>query len=337
VADTIYYRPIAHLGAPTTGALPLAGGPCWFEAVAQIRRGGHSTIVANDTLPDDVRAALTTPRAPICGLSLDQPRLMGILNVTPDSFSDGGLFCAHDDALAQATAMLAGGADILDIGGESTRPGAELVDVATEITRTEPLIQSLRAAGLSTPISIDTRKSAVARRALAAGAVLINDVSALQYDPEMLDLVRQSGAPVCLMHAQGSPKTMQADPHYNDVLLDVYDDLAARVAVCVSNGIPRSRIIVDPGIGFGKTLAHNLALIRGISLFHGLGCAVLLGASRKKFIGTIGSEANAARRAPGSITVALHAAQQGVQILRVHDIGETKQAILLWRALNFPQ
>lgn len=225
----------------------------------------------------------------------------------------------------------------MDIGGESTRPGAELVDVATEITRTEPLIQSLRAAGLSTPISIDTRKSAVARRALAAGAVLINDVSALQYDPEMLDLVRQSGAPVCLMHAQGSPKTMQADPHYNDVLLDVYDDLAARVAVCVSNGIPRSRIIVDPGIGFGKTLAHNLALIRGISLFHGLGCAVLLGASRKKFIGTIGSEANAARRAPGSITVALHAAQQGVQILRVHDIGETKQAILLWRALNFPQ
>ena len=207
------------------------------------------------------------------------------------------------------------------------------VPVAEEIARVVPVIEALRAGGFTTPISVDTRKAAVARAALAAGADLFNDVSALTYDPSSAAVAAQAQAPVCLMHAQGDPATMQADPRYDDVLLDVYDHLETRVAAAVAAGIPRDCILVDPGIGFGKTQAHNLALLRGISLFHGLGCPILLGVSRKGFIGVIGDARDAAQRAPGSIALGLDAARQGVQILRVHDVTETRQACALWRAL----
>ncbi len=328
-----YFRPVARTDtARPPGALALAGGWVWFDTVECLSRAAPPRVMPAADLPDDIRDRLTAPRPAVAGLDMDRPRLMGILNVTPDSFSDGGRFDAPEAALAHAR-LLARSVDILDIGGESTRPGAVDVPATQEIARTAPVIRALRAEGLHMPISIDTRKAPVARAALEAGADMVNDVSALDYDPDLGALVAGAGVPLCVMHAQGRPQTMQRDPRYDDVLLDVYDHLADRVALAESVGIPRARILVDPGIGFGKTVAHNLALLRGLSLFHGLGCPVLLGASRKGFIGVIADAQEAADRAPGSVAVALHGAAQGVQIMRVHDAGQTRQALQLAEAI----
>jgi dihydropteroate synthase len=327
----IYHRPIPMTDpARPLAAADLAGGWCWFDRVEVLERGRAPMVVPVAEVPGAVLARLTAPRA-FGGLSLDRPRIMGILNVTPDSFSDGGLFLRPEAALMQARQMAAG-ADILDIGGESTRPGAVEVAEAEEIARTAPVIAALRAGGLECAISIDTRKAGVARAALAAGAGMVNDVSALRFDAGMAGAVAE--APVILMHAQGDPATMQADPQYEDVVLDVFDFLAERVAAAVAAGIPRDRIAVDPGIGFGKTLQHNLTLLNRLSLFHDLGLPVLLGASRKRFIGTIGAEAEAARRMPGSLAVALAGVAQGMQMIRVHDVAETRQALSLWQAVT---
>lgn len=328
-----YFRPIVMTDpARPAGALVLAGGWCWFDRVEVMSRSAVPQVVVVADVPDDVRARLTAPRAPMAGLHWDQPRLMGILNVTPDSFSDGGQFVHPDAALAQVHAMA--GADVLDIGGESTRPGAVLVDHSEEIMRTAPVIAAMRAGGITVPISIDTRKAQVAQAALAAGAGIVNDVSALTFDAEMPSMVAQADCPVILMHAQGTPQTMQADPRYDDVLLDVYDWLAARIDTAMAAGIARSRIAIDPGIGFGKTVAHNLALLQRLSLFHALGCPILLGASRKRFIGTIGQADDPQARMPGSVAVALAGIAQGVQMIRVHDVAETRQAMRLWFAVN---
>jgi len=332
---THYFRPLVQTG-PTRpdGARTIAGGWGWFARAEVLTRSGSRGVIEVGQMPADAVAAISAARAPLAGLTLSAPRLMGILNVTPDSFSDGGRFDTLDPAVAHARAMVAAGADILDVGGESTRPGAARVADDVEIQRTAPMIRALRDASCA-PISIDTRKAAVARAALRAGAELVNDVSALGHDPELAALVADSGLPVCLMHAQGEPETMQDAPRYDNVLLDVYDFLAEKIAEAAAAGIPRDRIIVDPGIGFGKTQAHNLALLRGLSLFHGLGCAILLGASRKRFIGTIGGVNDPEQRAPGSIAVALGAVAQGVQILRVHDIAQTRQALNLTMAVTF--
>jgi dihydropteroate synthase len=328
-----YFRPIPMTDpARPAGALTLAGGWCWFDRVEVLQRGGPARLIGAGDLPGDVLQRLTLPAARFAGLSLDRPRLMGILNVTPDSFSDGGRFVTHEAAIAQVHAMA--GADMLDIGGESTRPGAAEVDPATEIARTAPIIAAIRAAGEGRAISIDTRKAVVAEAALAAGAGIINDVSALGFDAGMGPLAARVQAPVILMHAQGTPQVMQADPRYDDVLLDVYDALAARIDNAIAVGIARDKIMIDPGIGFGKTQAHNLALLQRLSLFHSLGCPILLGASRKRFIGTIGQADDPARRMPGSVAVALAGIAQGVQMLRVHDVGETRQAMRLWSAVT---
>ena len=319
--------------ARPAGALPLAGGWCWFDRVEVLERGGAGRIVAAAECPGAVLHRLCAPRPAFAGLSLDQPRIMGVLNVTPDSFSDGGLFLGPEAALAQAR-MMAEDAEIIDIGGESTRPGANEVSVDEELRRTGPVIAALRAGGLEAVISVDTRKAAVAGAALRAGADVVNDVSALGFDAALGPLVAREGAPVILMHAQGAPATMQDDPSYQDVLLDVYDALAARVAAAEALGIARGRIAVDPGIGFGKTGAQNLALIRGLSLFHGLGCPILLGASRKRFMGIYGMASNPAGRVPGSLAVALTGVALGVQMVRVHDVAETRQALRLWAAVN---
>jgi dihydropteroate synthase len=325
------YRPVAMTDAARpAGALTLAGGWCWFDRVEVLARGLPPRLIPATDLPDDVRLQLTAPRPALAGLDLDRPRLMGILNVTPDSFSDGGRFLAPEAARAQARRMAAAGADVIDIGGESTRPGAVEVPAGDEIARTAPVLAALDEAGV--PLSIDTRKAAVAEVALAAGAAIVNDVSALCHDPAMAPLVAAAGVPVVLMHAQGTPATMQADPRYDDVLLDVFDHLADRVAAAEAAGIARDRIVVDPGIGFGKTVAHNLALLRRLSLFHGLGLPLLVGASRKRFIGSLGGAADPDDRLPGSLAAALDAAAQGAQILRVHDVGETRQALAIWRA-----
>lgn len=329
-----YYRPLVQTGGDRPGdAHDLAGGWCWFREVAMHARGAVMAVTPAGDVPPDILTRLTAPRAPIASLAMHLPRIMGILNVTPDSFSDGGQFDDPAKAVDHAMRMVGEGADIIDIGGESTRPGAAEVAVADECARTVPVIAAIRARH-DVPISIDTRKAAVARQAIDAGGTLINDVAALTFDPNLADVVAVSGLPVCLMHAQGDPATMQADPQYDDVLLEVYDFLEQRIAAAVAAGIARDRIIVDPGIGFGKTLAHNLTLLRGLSLFHSLGCPVLLGASRKRFIGTLGGAETAADRMAGSVAVALHGLRQGVQILRVHDTFETRQAFDLELAIS---
>lgn len=316
-----YFRPIPH----EAGSWQLAGGWLRFSQFELLCRGAAPRVV--DQAPDAVLAALTAPRAPILGLVLDRPRIMGIVNATPDSFSDGGSY----DGAAQARRLVAEGAEILDIGGESTRPGAQDVLPAEEIARITPVIAAAR--GLAA-ISVDTRKARVAQAAIAAGAGLVNDVSGLDFDPDLAGVVAGAGLPVCLMHAQGVPATMQDNPTYGDVLLDVYDALAARIARAESAGIPRSRIVIDPGIGFGKTEAHNLAILRRLSLFHGLGCVVLLGVSRKRFIGSIGGAGRPADRVPGTLAVTLAGVAQGIQIHRVHDVAEIRQGLALWQAVN---
>ncbi|MCX7299841.1 MAG: dihydropteroate synthase [Rhodobacterales bacterium] len=330
---TVYYRPIAMTDpARPEGALALAGTSCWFTSVERLERGSPARIVDLDAVPQDVLDRLTSMRAPVAGISLDRPRIMGILNVTPDSFSDGGLFNRPELALEHAGALLSGGADILDIGGESTRPGAVEVVESEEISRTAPVVAAIRAR-TDIPLSIDTRNAAVAEAAIAAGASLINDVAALGHDQSMAGVVARSGLPVILMHAQGKPATMQNDPYYVNVILDVYDFLEERIEFAMGAGIPRHLIVVDPGIGFGKTLQHNVTILRNLTLYHSLGCALLLGASRKRFIGTIGKAEGARDRMPGSVAVALHGVTQGVHILRVHDTVETRQALSLQQAM----
>lgn len=327
-----YLRPIPMTDpARPAGALPLAGGWCWFDRVEVLSREAAPQVVGLGDLDQAQRDRLSAARPAFGGLTMDQPRVMGILNVTPDSFSDGGLFLRPEAAVMQARQMAAG-ADILDIGGESTRPGAAEVAVAEETQRTAPVIAALRAGGLDLPISIDTRKAAVADAAFAAGATILNDVTALRFDSAMAGVAAKAAVPVVLMHSIATPATMQDDPYYDDVLLDVYDALAERLAHAEAAGIPRDRLAVDPGIGFGKTLEHNLALLARLSLFHNLGVPVLLGASRKRFIGTIGAEAEAAKRMPGSLAVALAGVAQGMQMIRVHDVSETRQALSLWQA-----
>jgi dihydropteroate synthase len=342
---SIYIRPTARY-APSVMADTGAGPPAFaiagrsdllFAAAELIERiGGEARrrVVSAAELrtgrlaPVELLERMGRRRDPIAGLALERPLIMGVVNVTPDSFSDGGRYLAADAAIAHALRLEAEGADILDIGAESTRPGAEPVDLAEELRRVMPVIEAV-APQVRAPLSIDTRKAEVMRRAAQAGAALINDVSALTHDPGALQVAAEAGLPVVLMHAQGDPRTMQDDPHYADVVLDVYDWLGARIDACERAGIPRSRLIVDPGIGFGKTLAHNLALLGASSIFHGLGCAVLLGASRKSFIGTL-TGADVEDRLPGSLAAALLAAGQGVQVLRVHDVAPTRQALAVW-------
>ena len=327
-----YYRPIARYDhARPDGALPLAGGPLWFDTVELLRRDAPPQLSPAHSAPTEVVARLTAPRVPVAGLELSEPRLMGILNVTPDSFSDGGLHFEPASALAHTRDLSGAGAAIIDVGGESTRPGASEIPIDEEIRRTAPVIAAIRAE-TDIPISIDTRKAPVARAAHDAGANLINDVAGFTFDPDLAPFAASASLPVCVMHAQGTPDIMQVDPRYDNVALDVYDYLSDRVEALTALGIPRDQIIVDPGIGFGKTLDHNLTLLQNLSLFHALGCPILLGASRKRFIATLGGAETVADRVHGSVAVALAGVAQGVQILRVHDVFATKSALTLWQA-----
>jgi dihydropteroate synthase len=284
--------------------------------------------LSGDRRAADILARLVAPRPPIAGLSLDRPRIMGIVNVTPDSFSDGG---EPAEAVAHGRKLIEQGCDIIDIGGESTRPGATAISAETEINRVLPVIKGLKESGVA--LSIDTRRAEVMRAAAAMGCTIINDVSALDFDPASLGDAAELGLPVVLMHMQGRPENMQADPTYDDVLLDVYDFLAARVAACVAAGLGPDRIVVDPGIGFGKTFGHNVTLLQGLALYHGLGCPLLVGASRKGFLGHIAGIAEPRDRMPASLAVALWIVNQGAQILRVHDAAATIQAMAVWRRL----
>lgn len=343
-----YFDPICITGpeAAARSALPLAGGPLRFHACRIARRdSARPWEVRRETLPIvdlaqvDRAAAwlerLSAPRQPVAGLTLDRPRIMGIINVTPDSFSDGGDRFAHGEAVAAGLAMWEAGADILDVGGESTRPGAEPIDGEEERRRVLPVVERLADAGCR--VSIDTRRAGTMRAALAAGARIVNDVTSLTWDPEAAAVVAEAEVPVVLMHMQGTPETMQRDPRYDDAALDVYDELSARVEACVLAGIPRERVIVDPGIGFGKTVRHNVEIVNRLGLLHGLGCPVMLALSRKSSIGRLSRGEPAKARLPGSLAGALAGVDRGIQLLRVHDVAETAQALAVWRAMAMCQ
>ncbi len=263
--------------------------------------------------------------APTFSLDLQFPAIMGVVNVTPDSFSDGGRFLAADAALEQALTLVREGASIVDIGGESTRPGSEVVPEDEELRRVLPVVEAL-AGSVGVPISVDTMKAGVARRALAAGAAIINDVSALRFDDAMVEVVVESGCPVCLMHMKGQPKSMQDDPRYDDVVDEVLRFLEERLAFALAQGVHEDQIMVDPGIGFGKTVAHNLALLDGLERFGALGRPVLLGASRKRFLGAIlGNEPTG--RTIGTVATTVIGYLAGAHIFRVHDVKPNFEAL----------
>jgi dihydropteroate synthase len=343
-------RPTAFVDSPfghDGKVARLAGGLCWFSAVELLRIERNRRVSAElvpveqlvDRLDDELSAQwqrLTSPRAPLelgsRTIRLDQPQVMGIVNATPDSFSDGGQFADAANAAEAGARMAEAGAAIIDVGGESTRPGAKPIWEGDEIERAIPVVRQLAASGVA--VSIDTRKADVMTAALEAGARMVNDVSALTYDLRSSDVVASAGVPVVLMHHQGKPEVMQHDPRYDDVVVEVYSWLEERIAEAEEAGITRDRILIDVGFGFGKSLAHNLELMNNLALFHSLGCALVLGASRKRTIGALSNEAPADQRLGGSLAFALKAAEQGVQLVRVHDVPETVQALKVWRGLR---
>jgi dihydropteroate synthase len=345
-------RPVG-LGGPAevgggTNAPALAGGPLRFTALEAVLRRG-TQVVMREILPYDALEAwsvaqgvpeqasriigrLTGPRASLAGLDLSRPSLMGVINVTPDSFYAGSRRPDSQRAVEDGLAMWEAGAAILDIGGESTRPGADPVGEDEECRRVLPVVAALTEARAR--VSIDSRHASVMEAALEAGALMVNDVTALSGDARSLDVIAaRPDAAVVLMHMRGDPRTMQKDPSYADVALDVYDYLEERVTACEAAGVARERIVVDPGIGFGKTVAHNLQLLEQLALYHGLGAAVLLGVSRKSFIGALSRGEEASARQPGSLAAALAGAARGCQIFRVHDVAETRQALAVWQAI----
>jgi dihydropteroate synthase len=348
VLARLYVRPLGIQWGPVPAdALPFAGGRAWFTwaelavrngddvrgyrvSVDVLRRWASGAGTWAETRVVSFLDAYAIEPPPFAGFSLDRPRIMGVLNVTPDSFSDGGDYASPEAAIARGRAMRAAGADVLDIGGESTRPGSDTVPGEDEIARVLPVIAPLAGEGIV--ISSDTRKSAVMKAAVDAGARIVNDISALTFDVDSVRTVAALKVPLILMHASGDPKTMQQNPHYRDASLDVFDYLEARVSAALAAGIPRSDIMVDPGIGFGKGLEHNMALLAELALLKGLGVGVLLGVSRKSFIGRVAGVQNPKERLPGSLAAMLHGLDQGVDMVRVHDVPETVQAIALWRA-----
>lgn len=267
-------------------------------------------------------------------LSFTVPQVMGILNCTPDSFSDGGRYPSVDSAASHALQMIADGATIIDIGGESTRPGSVAVTAEEELRRVIPVIERIRTQS-DIPISIDTTKAIVAKAALDAGADIVNDISALKFDNEMLAVVREYQVPIILMHMQGTPQTMQNAPHYNDVIRELITFLQVRIRFCAENGIAQDRIIIDPGIGFGKRLEDNLAILKQLHMFTSLNCPVLVGASRKSFITTMmQTKTSTDTRLGGSIAAAVVAVQNGASIVRAHDVAETVQALRLLESIQ---
>jgi len=335
-----WIRPVVGVGDAGT---VLARG--WiraqhFDVVTRDEDGQHLiTRMSEDAIIDHAddrnKAAavlenLYKPRADFAGLEMAKPHLMGVINTTPDSFSDGGAHLAPATAIASGMAMWQAGASVIDIGGESTRPGAAPITRNQELARVLPPITGLARQNIR--LSIDTRHAEVMTRACAAGASIINDVEALRRDGA-LDAAAASGAPVIITHMQGQPETMQDEPHYEFAPVDIYQFLEERIDAAVAAGIAKSHIAVDPGFGFGKTVAHNLQILNWLSLFHGLGVPILFGASRKSTIAKLSKDEPADQRLAGSLALAMAAYRQGAQLLRVHDVGETAQALAVEQAL----
>jgi dihydropteroate synthase len=319
-------------------ALPLAGSHLAFAMADVIERASAAdagqrralSLEAARALAPDLLDRIVRPRPHWAGFDLTRPLIMGVVNVTPDSFSDGGDFAEASDAIDHGRAMLAAGADIVDVGGESTRPGAQPVSPDEEAARVLPVVRALAHAGAV--VSIDTRHAAVMDQAVQAGAWIINDVTALTGDPESARIAARSGAAVVLMHMLGEPQTMQHDPRYADVTCDLIDYFEQRLAALDRLGLDRARVAVDPGIGFGKKDPHNLRLLDELAAFHALGCPILLGASRKSFIGRLSKGEPPKHRVAGTLAADQIGFDRGVQIVRVHDVAEAFQARALWSA-----
>ena len=353
--DKIYVQPLGLVRGPIhcdRVFKNLTGGNIYFAAVRIISRtkqGLEEKIVSivdldnffkkkSSTVAEKIKTILNNIESPRGALMLNngsvigwkKPVIQGVLNVTPDSFSDGGQYSDIELARPHAHEMISAGADIIDIGGETTKPGAQSVSIKSEKDRVLPVIKNL--ATLNFPLSIDSRNAEVMNDAIQNGAHIINDVSALGHDLKSIGVVKKEDVPIILMHAQGAPEIMQNNPQYSHILLDIYDYLESRIKMCIDAGIDKNKLIADPGIGFGKTVDHNLEILNGLSIFHGLGVPLLVGTSRKSFIGKITGEKVSENRVSGSIAAMLLCLEQGVQIVRVHDVEQATQAISVWNA-----
>jgi dihydropteroate synthase len=328
---SIYYRPIIQNDkSQPEKCVHLGNQNQWFDRVEVLERGNKPYIIPANCIPESVKHRLTCVRRNFLFETFRKPLIMGIVNITPDSFSDAGQYLDVEAANKFTQEMIASGIDIIDIGGESTRPGANEITPKMEIDRIEPVIKAIKRTNPDCVISVDTRKAMVMRRVIELGVDFINDVSALNFDEESINLIAEKNVIICLMHGGLNPKVMQENIAYDNVVLDVYDYLEENINIAISKGIRRENIVLDPGIGFAKNVEHNVSIIKNASLFHSLGCPILFGVSRKKFIGHYGNQANPMRRVPGSIAVALELVRQGVQIIRVHDALDTRQALALW-------
>ncbi|WP_066532129.1 dihydropteroate synthase [Erythrobacter sp. CCH5-A1] len=357
MADSVYIHPLTLVSGPQAvegAAVRLGGSMAYAREFALVLRDGREVEERITGTPAEIEAALARLSGSLADeaqaqwanlakahaplqlgqrtVRLDQPQVMGILNTTPDSFSDGGQHDNIEAGRAHAAAMLEAGAAIIDIGGESTRPGAAATFEDEEIRRVVPAIEYC--AGMGAAISLDSRRAGVLAAGLAAGAHMANDVSALRYDPRSKEVIATEGCPVVLMHAPGAGEDLHKGPGYVDVVSEVFDFLHHARASAIAAGIAEDRIILDPGIGFGKSLAENLALINALPLFHALGSPLMLGVSRKRMIGALSREEEAAQRLAGSLALALKGMEAGVQLLRVHDVFETVQARNVWRGLK---
>ena len=350
-SSKIYLRPFSFVGKREgrilklkKEALSIAGGSRFFKDIEILKRNSKSSeffsvkeflkLSNKNKLYKQSLKKITEKRSFFTNKSFFNKKdysVFGILNVTPDSFSDGGDFISEDDAFIKSKTMFNDGADFIDIGGESTRPGATLIKDSDEVLRVLPIIQKINNEGIN--ISLDTRNSSTMKLGILSGVSIINDVSALNNDKESINILKDYDIPIILMHMPGTPKNMMGKK-YKNIILDVYDFLEERINYCIKNGVKSKNIIIDPGIGFGKDSKQNLKILKNISIYHSLGCPIMLGVSRKRFISTIISETDPKKRFPGSIAAAINSFTQGVQIFRVHDVKETKQALEIFSRLE---
>ncbi len=329
-------------------AFPLAGNPnIAFDQVEIFQRKKKGIAQSNiysiasiKVLPKEIKSTIksdlkkiTSKRKDICGVKFDGPHIIGVLNVTPDSFSDGGLFFDGSKAYDQANLMINNGATIIDIGGESTRPGSKIINDKDEWDRIKNIIIKLKENFSTTPLSLDTRKSQVMKKGIECGVNIINDVSGLNFDKKSFDIIKSKNIPFILHHMQGTPDTMQKNPKYDDALLDIYDFFEEKINFCIKKNFKKEFIVIDPGIGFGKNLEHNLRIMSKISTFHSLGCPILIGTSRKRFIEHIVTKFDTSDRTGGTLASVLCGLSQGVQLFRVHNVKEINQGILVFNKI----
>jgi len=339
-----YYGNYAKNLIKNKKALPLAGNTnISFDQLEIFQRTKKKSVKSSiysiksiKTLPNQIKNDLkkiTSKRKNICGLRFDSPQIVGVLNVTPDSFSDGGLFFKTSKAYEQVNLMIKNGAKIIDIGGESTRPGSKIVKDKEEWNRIKNIISKIKKFFPKIPLSLDTRKSFVMKKGIELGVSIINDVSGLNFDNKSFDTINSNKIPFILHHMQGTPDTMQKNPKYNDALLDIYDFFEEKINFCLKKGYKKELIFLDPGIGFGKNLNHNLRILSKISTFHSLGCPILIGTSRKRFIEHIVTKFDTSDRTGGTLSSVLYGLLQGVQLFRVHNVKEIKQGILVFNKI----